>query len=176
MEAFSFIVLILLSLVGYSAGATKKAGKVIQLKPGIIDLILILSIWAGAICTKIILDLDRWLLILAWVVLSSVVGMLAVWPRKLYARETTSREESKQTAGNPLKKLWQGWKDFSKRMGEFQSRIVLSLFFFILVSPFALAVKAFSDPLGIKKYRGDDSYWLLKIKTEVDLEGFRRQF
>ena len=175
MEAFSFIALILLSLVGYSAGATRKAGRVVQLKPQIIDLILVAVIWAGAIYARIIVDLDRWLLILAWVILSSVVGMLAVWPRKLYARETASYEASKQTSRNPLKKLWRSWMDFSKRMGEFQSRIVLSLFFFVLVSPFALGVKIFSDPLRLK-YRSNESHWLPKMKTEVNLEQSRKQF
>ncbi|MFC2016367.1 hypothetical protein ACFLUF_01505 [Chloroflexota bacterium] len=176
METISFVVLILLSLVGYSAGAVGKAGNSVQLKPKILDLIVISIIWAGAIYSRMVLDSNRWLLILAWVVLSSVVGMLAVWPRKLFSRETISYEVLKQSSRHTLERLWQGWKDFSKRMGEFQSRIVFSLLFFILISPFALAVKAFSDPLGIKKHRGDDSYWLLKIKTEVDLGKFRRQF
>jgi len=47
METLSFIVLILLSLVGYSGGATCKAGKYADIKPQIVDLIIVLLIWAG---------------------------------------------------------------------------------------------------------------------------------
>ncbi len=175
METVSFIVLILLSLVGYSVGAAGKAGKSVQLKPQIIDLILISVIWAGAIYSRIALDLNKWLVILAWVILSSLIGVLAVWPRKLPEEKASITKGQIVTAMNPLRKLWQSWGNFSKRAGNFQSRIVLSLFFFILVSPFALAVKMFSDPLGIR-YRSTESHWLLKMGTEISLGQFRRQF
>jgi len=71
METLSFIVLILLSLVGYSFGAVAKAGKFIDLKPQIVDLIIVLLIWAGAICSRTIFDLNKWFLILMWVILSA---------------------------------------------------------------------------------------------------------
>ncbi len=175
METVSFIVLILLSLVGYSVGAVGKAGKSVQLKPQIIDLILIAVIWTGAISSRIALDANKWLVILAWVILSSLIGISAIWPRKLPEERASITKGQTVTAMNPLGKLWQSWGNFSKRMGNFQSRIVLSLFFFIVVSPFALAVKTFSDPLRIK-YRGNESHWLPKKQTEANLEQFKRQF
>ena len=176
MEIISFIVLILLSLVGYSAGAVGKAGKQVELKPQIIDLILVSVIWAGAIYSRIVLDLNKWLAILVFVVLSSLIGVLAVLPRKLPEQEVLKTQRPKEAiSSNLVKRLWQSWGNFSKRTGSFQTRILLSLFFFILVTPFALAVKVFSDPLSIKHESGD-SYWLSKIKSEADLEQFRRQF
>lgn len=175
MDVISFIVLILLSLVGFSAGAVAKAGKSVQLRPQIIDLILISVIWAGAIYSRIVLDLNKWLVILLWLVLSSLIGMLCVWPRN-FAREEASRKKiPKETARNLLQGLWQSWGSFSIRMGNFQSGIVLSLFFFTVVSPFALAVKMFSDPLRIR-YRGNESHWLPKMRSETNLERFKRQF
>lgn len=174
METISFIVLVLLSLVGYSAGAVGKAGKSVELKPQIIDLVLISVIWAGAISSRMVLDLNKWLVILVWVVLSSLVGILAVWLRRLPEARVSSNKGPRETSRNLINKLWQSWGDFSKRIGNFQSRIVLSLFFFILVLPFALPVKMFSDPLRIR-YQGTESHWLPKTKTEVDLEHFRRQ-
>ena len=167
--------LIILSLVGYCIGAVGKAGKSVQLKPQIADLILISVIWAGAISFRIVLDLNRWLVIVVWLILSSLIGILAVWPRKLPEEEASSKMVVKEIPRNLVKKLWQSWADFSRRMGNFQTRIVLSLFFFIVVSPFALAVKSFSDPLRLK-YRNNDSHWLLKTETEADLEQFKRQF
>jgi hypothetical protein len=175
METISYIVLILLSLVGYSAGAVGKAGKSVQLKPQIIDLILISVIWAGAIYSRVVFDFNKWLMILVWVVLGILIGVLAIWPRKLPEERVSISNEPKEAITNLFKKLWQSWGSFSKRVGNFQSRIFLSLFFFILFSPLALAVKMFSDPLRIR-FRGNESYWLPKMKTEVDLEQFRRQF
>jgi len=141
MEAISYIVLVLLSLVGYAIGAVAKAGKSVELKPQIIDLALILFIWAAAISSKIILDLNRWLLVLVFIIISSLIGMLAVWPRKLTGQETASYEAPKPAPGNIFKRLWQSWKGFSIRMGSFQTRIIFSLCFFILASPVALVEK-----------------------------------
>ena len=175
MEFFSFIVLIPLSLVGYSVGAVSKAGKAVVVKPQIIDLILISGIWAAAIYSRIVLDLNKWLIILIWVALGIIIGILAVWSRKLPQEKALSNAGSKETAKGLLMKLWQSWGNFSKRMGNFQGRIFLSLFFFVVVSPFALAVKMFSDPLRLRN-RGNESHWLTKMTTEIDLEQFRRQF
>lgn len=117
METVSLIVLIPLSLVGYSAGVVGKAGRFVQLKPQIIDLILVSVIWAGAVYSRTALDLNKWLAILAWVILSILIGMLAIWPRKLSKEKASSNEGPKETSVDPLKKLWQSWTDFSTRMG-----------------------------------------------------------
>jgi len=175
MKTLSFIVLILLSLVGYSGGAVGKAGKFADLKPQIIDLILVVIIWAGAIYSRISFDLYKWFLILIWVILSIIIGVLAISFRKLPEKKCPSNREPTRTPTNLFKKLWPSWKEFSKRMGNFQSRIILSIFFFIFVSPFALAVKVFSDPLNIK-HQSSTSHWLPKREIKNDLEQYRRQF
>lgn len=175
MNTLSTIALILLSLVGYSGGAAGRAGKRNDLKPKIIDLILVAVIWTGAIYSRITLDLDKWLLILVWLILASIVGVLAVSLRELPEKRELSRKELPTTQKNIFKRIWQSWNDFSKRMGAFQSRIILSLFFFTLVSPFALAVRMLSDPLRLK-YRRLTSWWISKKETKNELEQFRRQF
>ena len=175
METILFIVLILLSLVGYSGGAAGKAGKLADIKPQLVDLILVLLIWAGAIYSRITFDLNKWLLILIWVVLSATIGVIAVLFRKLPKEQSLNNKEPEKVQKNPIKKVWQIWNNFSKRMGSFQSRIILSLFFFIFVSPFAIAVKIFSDPLNIK-HQSSKSHWLTKKEIKTDLEQSRRQF
>jgi len=175
MEILSFIVLILLSLVGYSGGAAAKAGKYAVLKPQLVDLIIVLLIWAGAIYSRITFDLNKWLLILIWVVLSATIGVTAILFRKLPKEQSSNNKEPEKVQKNPIKKLWHTWNNFSKIMGSFQSRIILSLFFFIFVSPFALAVKIFSDPLNIK-HQSSKSHWLTKKEIKADLEQYRRQF
>ena len=175
METLSFIVLILLSLVGYSGGAVGKAGKLVDLKPQIVDLILVVTIWAGAIYSRINFNLNKWLIILIWVIFSIIIGILAVWPRRLSEEKAPSSKRLKGTSKNPIKKLWLSWENFSKRMGSFQSRIILSLFYFIFVTPFALGVRIFSDPLNIK-HHSSKSHWLPKKEIKYDLEQYRRQF
>ena len=175
MKTLSFIVLIFSSLVGYSAGAAGKAGKFADLKPRIIDLILVVIIWTGAIYSRISFDLDKWFLILIWAILSIITGVLAVSLRKLPEEKSSSNKEPTRKPTNLFKKLWHSWKDFSQRMGSFQSRILLSLFFFIFISPFALAVKVFSDPLNIKN-NTKKSQWLPKKEIKDELEQYRRQF
>jgi hypothetical protein len=49
-----------------------------------------------------------------------------------------------------LKGLWERWKAFAQLVGNFQARLLLGLFYFLVLSPFALGVKLFSDPLAIK--------------------------
>ncbi|MAE11152.1 MAG: SxtJ family membrane protein [Dehalococcoidales bacterium] len=174
METLSFVALILLSSVGYSAGSVSKAGASVELKPQIIDLLLMLGIWALAIYSRTVLDFNRFLLVLMWVIISAAVGIVAVWARPPDGLETTNDKESEQTSGRLLKKLWQRWNAFSRRMGGFQSRIILSLLFFVLVSPVALGVKVLSDPLRLK-HRNSESHWLRRAETRASLEQFRRQ-
>jgi len=49
------------------------------------------------------------------------------------------------------KRAWQGWKDLAHKIGNFQARVILSIFYAVLVLPFGLATRLFSDPLRIKK-------------------------
>jgi hypothetical protein len=49
-----------------------------------------------------------------------------------------------------LRRFWEGWKRFGKRVGDIQARLLLSFFYFVLLAPFALALRRWSDPLGIK--------------------------
>jgi nitrate reductase gamma subunit len=114
-------------------------------------------------------------LILIWLILSIILGVIAVSLRKLPEEKSVSQKDLLKTPANVFKKRWQSWNEFSKRMGSFQSRILLSLFFFVFVSPFAIAVKMFSDPLHLK-YQSRTSWWIPKKEIRNELEEFRRQF
>ena len=178
MEAISFIILILLCLVGYCLGAAWKAGKSKELKPQIIDLILILIIWGGAIYYRIVSDLNKWLMILIGVIISSIVGIFAIWPRRLPQESLlkSSPPREKKGSKNLVTKIWQSWKNFSLRAGAFQSRIILSLFYFIFVTPFAVVVRVSSDPLRIKAKSKSKPRWFPKKELSHDSDRFKRQF
>jgi len=71
-----------------------------------------------------------------------------------------------------LKRLWQAWKRISHKIGNFQSRVLLTVFYFIFVWPFGLAARFFSDPLRIKKR---PTQWLDHSDEACDLQWARRQ-
>ena len=71
--------------------------------------------------------------------------------------------------------LWERWKRFGKRIGDFQARALLSIFYFIILAPFALIVRLVSDPLAIKSDTGRG--WQVKTEGEgSSRERVRRQF
>ncbi len=76
---------------------------------------------------------------------------------------------------NMLKKAWESWKAFARKVGDFQTRIVLTLFYFVVVAPFGLALRTFSDPLGMK-CQAVASFWVPREPREVNLEEAGRQF
>ena len=57
-----------------------------------------------------------------------------------------------------LSTLWQRWKALAHRIGDFQARVVLTIFFFAVFGLFALGVKILSDPLRLRPGSGSD--WL----------------
>jgi hypothetical protein len=74
-----------------------------------------------------------------------------------------------------LRYLWERWKVAAHKIGNFQARFLLNIFYFLVFSPFALGVKMFSDPLRIR--RQNLSQWLPRDKeTTSSTQGPRRQF
>jgi len=179
MEALSLIALILLSLVGYSAGVAAASRLLSDPKPGILDLILVALVWAAAIYAKVSWDVNRWLLILIFAVSAfAIAALVSVLKgrRSLAQRPGREAPESDDQTAEPIS-LWGRWKRFSRKMGGFQSRSILSFFYFIIVCPFALVVRIFSDPLRLRVKRGtSQSHWLAKKPVETVPDNFRKQF
>jgi hypothetical protein len=73
-----------------------------------------------------------------------------------------------------FRRLWERWKSIAHAIGNFQARILLSAFYFLLLSPFGLGVKLFADPLRLKKR--DLPRWLpRKVESIERWESARRQ-
>jgi len=70
--------------------------------------------------------------------------------------------------------LWQGWKRIAKRFGEIQARGFLSLFYFTVLTPFALAVR-WADPLAIKS-RSQRGWRLVDDSQSEPMQRAGRQF
>jgi hypothetical protein len=66
-----------------------------------------------------------------------------------YAGRVVHEKASRERTGM-VRRLWQAWKRVAQKLGDFQARLLLTVFYFGLVAPFALIVRSVSDPLGLK--------------------------
>ena len=73
-----------------------------------------------------------------------------------------------------IKKFWEKWKAFDHKVGNFQARLILTLFYFIVICPFAKVVKFLSKPLRLKVLHS--SNWLAYQGSEDIMTRARRQF
>jgi len=72
-----------------------------------------------------------------------------------------------------LKELWQAWKRLARKIGTFQSRVLLTVLYVVLILPFGLATRWFADPLRIKRRPNS---WLDHDNSDPSsLEWARRQ-
>lgn len=71
-----------------------------------------------------------------------------------------------------LKRAWQAWKRIAHAMGNFQARVLLTIFYAVLVFPFGIAARLFSDPLRIKRR---PTQWLEHPNEAPDLQWAKRQ-
>ena len=46
--------------------------------------------------------------------------------------------------------LWEGWKRVARKIGDFQARLLLTVFYIFVIGPFALLIRWRGDPLLIK--------------------------
>ncbi|EQB63099.1 MAG: hypothetical protein RBG1_1C00001G0678 [candidate division Zixibacteria bacterium RBG-1] len=74
------------------------------------------------------------------------------------------------------KKFWAFWKKFAHRLAIIQTTIILTLFYFLMISVFALVIKLLRKDLLDKKWKQKKSFWKGKEKLSVAIENARRQF
>ncbi|MFZ0309602.1 MAG: hypothetical protein WCA76_09950 [Candidatus Sulfotelmatobacter sp.] len=70
-----------------------------------------------------------------------------------------------------LKRAWQAWKELAHKIGNFQARVILTVFYAVL-APFGLGTRWFSDPLRIKRL---PTQWLDHPDDAGDLQLAKRQ-
>jgi len=64
---------------------------------------------------------------------------------------TIQRKKKEVKQKSLLRRIWDGWKKIARKIGDFNARVILTIFYLILLMPFAVMVKSFTDPLEIKK-------------------------
>ncbi|MCS7259405.1 MAG: hypothetical protein NZ765_01280 [Anaerolineae bacterium] len=165
MELASNVALVLLTLTGYSAGVALGARNRIPV-PGLLDLMVIVLLWVGAISTRA--TLGRWLAIGVWVLIGLMVGLMLA-----YARRT---QYTKAEHNTPAANLWQAWKVFARRMGNYQGRVFMALLYFTVVLPFGAVATFLGDPLGIKRKRSASNWQPKQMSTKPSIEEAGRQY
>ena len=76
-----------------------------------------------------------------------------------------------------LRSLYNAWMTFAAAVGRFNSRLLLSLVFYLLVFPLSLVVRIFSgDRLGLTFEKDLESYWTEKNERETNKDRYERQF
>jgi hypothetical protein len=87
----------------------------------------------------------------------------------------TARDERSAggTVIRALKMLWARWKAIAHVIGNFQARVVLSVFYFVVFGPFGVAVRLFGDPLDIRGSTGPR--WLERAVPGDVVEAATRQ-
>ena len=91
---------------------------------------------------------------------------------RYYRRVLTTSARSLTTA---IARGWARWKVIARVIGTFQARVLLSLFYFVIVPPFALAMKFAKDPLRLAAHRGSTG-WIERPAREISPESAGRQF
>ncbi len=73
-----------------------------------------------------------------------------------------------------LHSLWNAWKKAANRIGVFQSKIILTLVFYLIFTPYALIGRLFGkDPLNFRREKGK-YFW--EKKRERRPEEYYKQY
>jgi hypothetical protein len=75
---------------------------------------------------------------------------------------------------NPIRRASAWWKPIARKIGDFQARVILTLMYFTVFAPFAIAIRRFADPLAIKP--GSEGGWRPRNESTVPGEAALRQF
>lgn len=89
---------------------------------------------------------------------------------------TIQRKKKEVKKKSLLRKIWDGWKKIARKIGDFNARVILTVFYLILLMPFALLVRTLTDPLEIKK-NAKKGWHTREEKPDVTpMESAARQF
>lgn len=71
--------------------------------------------------------------------------------------------------------LWKGWKEIAVSIGDFQARLILTVFYFTIALPAGALLSLTRDSLQLRS-RSDRSGWVARLIEEPGLCSARRQF
>jgi len=171
MSFFGGLALILLTLVGFSGGAVL-AGRSKKKPLGLIDFGVAVLFLAMALGTCSIFG--KWLVIPIWFILAGL-GSALLTELRYKGRKAENRAPLSSPEEPPLRRAWGWWKVFAIEIGNYQGRMLFAFFYFVIVTPFGIGVRLFSDPLKVKQAVSATN-WLERSPVRQELETAREQF
>jgi hypothetical protein len=75
-----------------------------------------------------------------------------------------------------LSLLWRGWKKLAHGLGIVNTKILLTLTYFVVIAVVALFTKLFGRDLLDRRMKPRKSYWHERPQESITLETCRRQF
>lgn len=73
----------------------------------------------------------------------------------------------------PFEKVWMG---LAMALGQFNTRIILSLLFYTIVTAIGVIIRLFRAPLDRRLHDSRVSYWVQKELNPLDPKGYENQF
>jgi len=77
--------------------------------------------------------------------------------------------------GSSVRQLWERWKRIARKIGDFQARVLMTVFYFVILGPVAMAMRWRSDPLAIKP-TSPRGWSNTEKRAGIPIEHSRRQF
>ena len=74
------------------------------------------------------------------------------------------------------RKFYVGWMAFAGVLGYINSRILLSLMFYLMIAPYGYAMRLFGRDILTRRGPQQGSYWIPRKKTRQPREQFERLF
>lgn len=76
-----------------------------------------------------------------------------------------------------LKKIWNGWKQIAHKIARFQTIILITIFYFLIMVPMGVISRLFGwDPLESKGFDSKKtSNWKDVVRKSPDLDSLKRQ-
>lgn len=72
--------------------------------------------------------------------------------------------------------IWTGWKKFAHKFGVFQTYLILTLLYILIVGIASALSRLVRRDLLDRRFRVDPPFWKIKEESTPDLENARRQF
>lgn len=171
MNFLGTISLMLLTVVGYSSGAIiVRRGK--KKSPRLLDLGMVVLLLAIALGTSGVIG--RWIAIPSWFILATLVSAQLTKGRHRDCRTQKASSLAPVERGL-LRRAYNWWKTFARDVGNYQARLLFGFFYFIVVAPFGIGLRLFSDPLKVKP-RARITCWSERDWQRQGFEAAREQF
>lgn len=72
--------------------------------------------------------------------------------------------------------IWRGWKTFAHALGVVNTKILLTVSYFVIIALGSIIPRIFGVDFIDKKWKRKASYWHDRETADVSLDACRRQF